>query len=153
MIYFIADVELLHVKIGFTRKDLYRRVAELQTGNPLKLIVMAIMPGTMQDERNLHRKFDHCRKYGEWFEIRNDLKEYIELHGKPAPPEPIKEIMDYGNYGRNAIISMDKTLSEIGDKLGFTGQYVGMILRKSRNPSNEFKARALLEFNIPLDSW
>lgn len=39
--------------------------------------VLAIVPGTMQDERKLHAAFAHHRVTGEWFKAERDLVDFI----------------------------------------------------------------------------
>lgn len=57
------------VKIGHST-NVYRRMAQYQSGNPRKLMVLGLLPGGEQKERELHRKFMsyHSDEYvGEWF--------------------------------------------------------------------------------------
>lgn len=54
------------VKIGFsTEPD--RRLVKLQAGSPKLLRILAVAPGTKEDERALHGKFCKERLHGEWF--------------------------------------------------------------------------------------
>lgn len=81
MIYFTQDSGSLNIKIGFTEKEdlpaAEARAKNLQTGNPSKLVVLAVMPGTKQDEKTLHEKFDkHCVG-GEWFRPIPDVLKLV----------------------------------------------------------------------------
>lgn len=60
------------IKIGFTT-DLSTRMKVI----PHDAILLTI-PGNMSTEARLHRRFEHLRKVGEWFEMGDDLMEYIE---------------------------------------------------------------------------
>lgn len=64
------------MKIGFT-KDLRSRLRSLQTGSPKELRVLLTIPGTSDDERELHSRFssDHVR--GEWFHLSPSIRELI----------------------------------------------------------------------------
>ena len=59
------------MKIGFST-DPKRRLAELQTGYPDPLHIIAAIPGTMDDERSWHDIFRDCRSTGEWFSATDD---------------------------------------------------------------------------------
>lgn len=40
--------------------------------------ILALVPGTMQDERRCHAAFQHLRAHGEYFEPGRDLLDFIE---------------------------------------------------------------------------
>lgn len=68
MIYFFQAEGVGHIKIGFTDgTDASFRLADLQTGSPVPLRLLGTMPGTADDEKNLHRRFAAHRVHGEWF--------------------------------------------------------------------------------------
>jgi hypothetical protein len=73
MIYFIQAEDVGSIKIGHTSGSVNKRLAELQTGSPVRLRVIGVMPGTPQDEMNLHRAFACSRVQGEWFHPTRDL--------------------------------------------------------------------------------
>jgi hypothetical protein len=70
--YFISNG--VHVKIG---KSTYpkERFKSLQTASFLPLQILAIVDGDI--EQNLHRRFEKYRVKGEWFELSNELREFI----------------------------------------------------------------------------
>jgi hypothetical protein len=65
------------VKIGIAF-DAARRLRALQTAHPKPLKLLAQMPGDLDEERRLHRRFSRCRLGGEWFRITPALKRVIE---------------------------------------------------------------------------
>lgn len=78
MIYFIQAEGVGHIKIGFTDKDdAIIRLAELQVGSPVKLVLLGTIPGTMQDETDLHRRFASAHVIGEWFKPVPELMDLI----------------------------------------------------------------------------
>lgn len=79
MIYYLLAKGTTHVKIGYTRNylSLSARIASLQTGCPHELALMAIEPGELSDEAEIHQEFDHLRIRGEWFELGEDLQNKI----------------------------------------------------------------------------
>lgn len=75
-VYFITDGSG-HVKIGWA-VNVGNRLAELQSGNPNQLILMASVPGGCSVERDLHRRFAGHRVRGEWFTLAPEIADFIE---------------------------------------------------------------------------
>ena len=83
-VYFIGigGPYLTHVKIGYTKKDPLRRMADLQTGCPFEMIMLGYVFGVIDRERELHDVLRDYRCCGEWFEyseyvastVRNQLE-------------------------------------------------------------------------------
>ena len=67
MIYFIEMEKNGFIKIGYTTGNAERRMAQLQTGQPLKLKLLGTIPGEREGEIGLHREFEEFRINGEWF--------------------------------------------------------------------------------------
>lgn len=66
-VYLIAAKEVSRVKIGYSEQP-KMRLNSLRTFSPVKLKMLAVMPGTMFDEYRLHKKYESKRFHGEWFE-------------------------------------------------------------------------------------
>lgn len=62
-VYFISGGDI--IKIGYTSGDPEDRMAQLQSGSPAKLFIMATMPGDMKREKLMHRRFKDLRAHGE----------------------------------------------------------------------------------------
>ena len=69
VVYFIQFGD--RIKIGFT-SDLKRRMQVLPHDK-----VLAVIAGTMTDERRCHEKFAHLRLTGEWFSAGPELLKFI----------------------------------------------------------------------------
>lgn len=68
VIYFAQAGDAGNIKIGFTESDdVTTRLATLQTGCPAPIRLLKAIPGTLEDEKNLHRRFGSVRVSGEWF--------------------------------------------------------------------------------------
>jgi hypothetical protein len=65
------------VKIGWSKK-VATRLAQLQTGNPTPIRLLATTPGGLTVERRTHERFAAARLSGEWFELTSELREHIE---------------------------------------------------------------------------
>ena len=70
LVYFIQFAD--RIKIGFTT-DLPTRMRQLPHDK-----ILALIPGAVSTERQLHRKFDAIRITGEWFANDPRLTDYIE---------------------------------------------------------------------------
>lgn len=58
VIYFAEAVGVGLIKIGFTESlDAEVRLATLQTGSPVPLRLLGTMEGTIEEEKDLHRRF------------------------------------------------------------------------------------------------
>ncbi len=88
MTHYVYIIEAKHaIKVGFT-DDVDRRLAELQTGSPTRLRVMARFPVESEGaartlEREMHDQLAPYHLHGEWFQ-RSALKYVLrpELRGK-----------------------------------------------------------------------
>lgn len=76
MIYFIQGVAGGPIKIGYTN-NVTRRLAQLRSGNPTPLRVIATTEGTLAIEAQLHRKFARYQVRREWFEDVEELRMFI----------------------------------------------------------------------------
>lgn len=83
VIYFIQCGEF--VKIGFSEKP-DERVRTIATSTPHGATVLAVYPGTRQDECRLHRRLAAHRHCREWFRYCEEIAEIVK-HGIP-PSEP-----------------------------------------------------------------
>ena len=72
-IYYIGCHETKRVKIGFTHGRPIDRLAQLQTGSPTPLALMAVEGGDRDKERRLHEEFRNHRVHGEWFALSDEL--------------------------------------------------------------------------------
>lgn len=67
-IYFVqAQVDDGPIKIGYTGGDPLRRLSQLRTGSPVALELISTIPGSREDEQQLHVLHRHDRIGGEWF--------------------------------------------------------------------------------------
>jgi hypothetical protein len=74
VVYFVAFGS--RVKIGRTT-DLDARLKQLQRMNPRKLRLLGYVAGAAAEEAEIHRRFAHLRKHGEWFRLDSDLKAFV----------------------------------------------------------------------------
>ena len=78
-VYLITDG--LFFKIGKTRKDVEKRLKELQTGNSsnLQLIDSIKVKNASKVESIMHRMYKHRQQINEWFDlIIDDVKKFKE---------------------------------------------------------------------------
>ncbi|MEX1059424.1 MAG: GIY-YIG nuclease family protein [Methyloceanibacter sp.] len=74
-IYFISTDDEF-IKIGFTT-NLRERIRSLRTASPKRLRVHVAIPGTRDDERELHRRFAVHHVRGEWFKFSDAIADFI----------------------------------------------------------------------------
>ncbi len=76
-VYFVQATLTGPIKIGFTTKRMAGRLRELQGANHEELEILAVVPGTKENELALHRRFAHLRIRGEWFHPAKELLEFV----------------------------------------------------------------------------
>ncbi|MEG4521039.1 MULTISPECIES: GIY-YIG nuclease family protein [unclassified Microcoleus] len=81
-VYLISAVGTGKFKIGKTSTSVESRIAQLQTGCPIKIryVYHAFVEDINKAEKDLHLAFKQFRKIGEWFTLQlDDIKECITL--------------------------------------------------------------------------
>lgn len=73
------------IKIGFSTNPL-DRFKQLQTSSPVDLELLAYLPGTFDDEREMHRLFGSLHVRGEWFQNHPAILRYVKLRTGGANP-------------------------------------------------------------------
>jgi transposase len=76
-VYFLQGVDGGCIKIGFTSRDTRERLADLQTGSPVLLRILHVVPGSKADESAAHARFAASHSHGEWFRPTADLLSFI----------------------------------------------------------------------------
>jgi len=95
-IYVLLNPVTTNVKIGFsTNPD--ERIKTLQTGNDTWLVELGRFAGTMEDEFELHNRFERYRIYhedpdgelhrSEWFRLGRGLRRWLIQQGLLRPDE------------------------------------------------------------------
>ena len=86
MIYFIQNGhKKAPIKIGHTKNNIRNRMDLLQTGNPVKLKLLAVVDIDHRGvEGQIHKKFKEQRIIGEWFKCCPELLEFIKAFSKKA---------------------------------------------------------------------
>lgn len=67
------------VKVGWSRRENFARLSELQTGNSRLLLGLAEKPGTLKDEYKLHVAYEPDNVLQEWFEVSPELLSEFDL--------------------------------------------------------------------------
>jgi Meiotically up-regulated gene 113 len=86
-VYFAQAGKSGPIKIG-TARDVWTRLASLQTGSAATLHLLGVVPGGLADEKVLHQRFARHRIRGEWFKPAAALRTYITKHA--SMPEPAR---------------------------------------------------------------
>ena len=121
MIYFIQAKQF--VKIGYS-VDPKSRLEDLQTANPVKLKLLATMPGGFQTEAELHKIFGKRRANREWFRYDGILKECIIAINDPHNEHKVTDVRSLQKAGlhlhlrrKSNRLSKDSNLNRYLDKL------------------------------------
>lgn len=61
------------VKVGWSKRNAFARLPELQTGNCRLLLGLAEKPGTLKDEYKLHLAYEPDNVLQEWFDVSPEL--------------------------------------------------------------------------------
>lgn len=76
-VYFIESKETGLIKIGKSISP-GKRFNAIRTMSPDELVLLGAMPEDVVTEHELHKKFSHLRKHGEWFEGAGELHNFID---------------------------------------------------------------------------
>jgi hypothetical protein len=88
----------LYIKIGRS-KNVLQRLKNLQTGTYGQLTIAALEPGGSALEAELHKKFSHLRRQGEWFSCNEELFVHVFrtwYENKMLPPEHQQQMLVLG---------------------------------------------------------
>ena len=123
MIYFIKHSD--YIKIGFTTR-IKQRLYDLQVSCPVKLEILGLINGSLENEKQYHNKFKHISISGEWFTYTKELENYIDLLDKEL-------LWKYG-FINNTIspiglikqtrLQLNWSLEELAEKLNMSKQGV-----------------------------
>jgi hypothetical protein len=72
-VYFVQAGAGGPIKVGWSQ-DVARRIAELQTANAHRLLLLGTLPGRMEKEAAVHTALAHLRLEGEWFRDAPELR-------------------------------------------------------------------------------
>lgn len=95
-VYFARAGEDGPVKIGHA-KDVRSRLSSMQTGCPIPLTLLGVLPGGREREAEFHARFAALRVRGEWFRAEGALAELLtRLDTLPkAPAKQPKPLFDW----------------------------------------------------------
>jgi hypothetical protein len=80
-VYFMTDD--IEIKIGYSGSPIIRsKSLKKERGREVRII--HAIPGTIDDEKALHRRFKHLQTTGEWFRPELELLEFIQLLACPS---------------------------------------------------------------------
>ena len=139
MIYFIKHTE--YIKIGYTDLKIQNRLSQLQVSCPVKLEVLGLINGDIDDEKKYHVKFANFSSSGEWFEIHPEIIDFIngldtELMWKYGFIE--RESSPIGII-KSCRLEIDLSMEELGKRLGLTKQSVSDMQKREINGSITIK--------------
>lgn len=85
MIYYVRCTETNVVKIGFAKDPLVRLV-KIRSDAPTEVELIAVEEGDKGREAELHQRFGHLRKRGEWFHYNSELAAHVATLTPMAGP-------------------------------------------------------------------
>lgn len=87
-VYFVQAEHGGPVKIGYTTRNVQRRLAELQCGSPWKLVVRHDELAYQVYEAELHQWFADQHLGGEWYGLSDELAEIAKARTDEIDPIP-----------------------------------------------------------------
>jgi hypothetical protein len=78
MIYFVQDLDNKRIKIGES-DDPTVRIKQIMTGSSSKngCVILAVFPGGVKRESEMHKKFSQYHSRGEWYEASDEIISYV----------------------------------------------------------------------------
>lgn len=84
-----------YVKIGHA-KCIRNRLTTIQISLPEKLVLLGVIHGGMNEERELHARFSNVWIRGEWFRFTEEIHDYIKSEAIPYCPDAESEVVHKG---------------------------------------------------------
>jgi len=131
MIYFLQPAGQTHIKIGYT-KDLKRRINELQTSCPYKLVLLGMIEGDISIEQHIHKHLQHYRLGGEWFRGTNFVIEYIK-HYPNYQPTHIATIQHERTDGKREKVTTRTPSTQLSKLMIIEKELIGKMLNEHGN--------------------
>lgn len=99
-VYFIRSGNF--IKIGKANNP-WKRLADFQTASVDELKMLAIMPGDLDIEAEIHNRFRHLSNRGEWFSVSSELLVFIEAVKHKYPEAQKRQSLIQRSFGRSTI--------------------------------------------------
>lgn len=84
-VYFAKEDGGKAVKIGYTMGRVATRFSTVQSVAKRKLVLVGVVNGDRNEERQFHERFAEFAIGHEWFHIRGELEKYLETLPPPHP--------------------------------------------------------------------
>jgi hypothetical protein len=110
-VYFVKSGK--HFKIGYS-DDVPRRLSQLRTGCAESLDLLAVIPGPMRLEKQLHELLRDYRAQGEWFRYNGKARAFVRViiaGAHPNTPEDVDLLWHFAT-GDTALSAAKKTIAD-----------------------------------------
>ena len=77
LIYLVVSASTNKLKIGYT-SNLKKRLRQISNASGTKVELISSFPGDMAMEKEAHKRFDHFRCIGEWFEYDDSIINFFK---------------------------------------------------------------------------
>ena len=149
LIYCIGEKPGALVKIGYTTSPL-KRLAAIQTGSPVKLLILSSIEGDRDVEASLHSQFNHLRREGEWFSdddcvITHWFANHVAADLAVPEAHPLKAWMRANRV----------TQKQMADHLGTMQGHLSRMMQGKSYPSIEmaYAIDVATDGAVPMQSW
>lgn len=132
-IYFFKAVNLNRVKIGMSR-NVHNRLGTMQSASPDQLELIKIIRTNDQypDDMAVHALFPHLRVHGEWFELTEELQNFIN----ELDSVPVREAAAHYEFH---IAQLHKQLEEERQKVFQKNHLIQNLLRQLGQVQEEYQ--------------
>lgn len=76
---YMIEAENGMIKIGVSNSP-EKRARAILSASPVKTRLIAVFPGAFREELRMHKRFENCRAWGEWFYPYGDFLAFVEQH-------------------------------------------------------------------------
>jgi hypothetical protein len=109
-VYIIEAVGLDRIKVGFT-SDLVKRLRTIQTSCPAPVLLIAVIRGGRETERDIHRTLRPYRAYGEWFNCDHEIATQFKAMNDDELMREIK--MEWAFRGKDMLDILSNLFAEM----------------------------------------
>lgn len=142
------------VKIGFSRNP-WGRFSKISSDAPAECSFLGCWPGSLDDESAAHGRFSHLRAHGEWFEVADDLIDFIKSRAIALPRPGRSRIIEGAHPLTEYAARTGRSFTDIAKRAGVSRMTLYRLVRGEQNARISLleQISAATDFEVPASDF